>query len=49
MALDEQQRLDRAERIRQLREESPYTQAALADLLLAVPWTIVAVAVLTAV
>jgi len=32
MALDEQQQLERAARIKQLREESPYTQAALADL-----------------
>lgn len=31
MALDEQQRIERAERIKQLREESPYTQAALAE------------------
>lgn len=32
VALDEQQQLARAARIKQLREESPYTQAALADL-----------------
>lgn len=33
MALDEQQQIERAARIKQLREESPYTQAALADLI----------------
>lgn len=32
LALEEQQRLDRAARIKQLREESPYTQEAIADL-----------------
>lgn len=31
MALSEQARLERAERIRTLREESPYTQGAIAD------------------
>lgn len=31
MALEEHQRVERAQRIKQLREESPYTQAALAD------------------
>jgi transcriptional regulator with XRE-family HTH domain len=31
MALDAKQRAERAQRIKQLREESPYTQAAIAD------------------